>query len=329
MKTIPLWPAAYRNRRTGGARLWLILGLSVLLLLGLAWRLGPRLIQRLAVASWRRDAGLSWHKVNVGDHEIAYLEGGRGETVVLLHGFGADKDNWTHFAGHLTANYHVVAPDLPGFGESTYVAGASYRMADQAQRVKAFAEALGLDRFHIAGNSMGGEIAGRFAVMFPGKVLSLTLVDCTGVSSPVPSDMVVRASKGEPLPLVVGSVEDFDRRMQFLFVQEPKIPGLIKRVLAEEERARQKTNETILAQIIPELDDLEPDLGQIKAPTLVLWGDHDRMRDVSSVQVLQKGIPGVKTVIFRDCGHVPMSERPEETAGQFLGFVAGLKAAGR
>ena len=176
---------------------------------------------------------------------------------------------------------------------------------------------------------MGGQIAGRFAVMYPERVLSLALVDCTGVSSTVPSDMVMRIMRGEPSPLVVNSVEDFDRRMQFLFVQVPEIPGFIKKELVKEAQAHRKQHDAILAQITPEIEDLELDLSGIKAPTLLLWGDHDRMRDVSSIPVLQRGIARTQTAILRDCGHVPMSERPQETAEQFLGFVAGLKTGSR
>ncbi len=66
----------------------------------------------------RVKAGLVEKSIRVGDHRIMYLEGGRGETVLLIHGFGADKDNWTRFAGYLTPSYHVIIPDLPGSGKA-------------------------------------------------------------------------------------------------------------------------------------------------------------------------------------------------------------------
>lgn len=284
---------------------------------------GPRWLLNRSVGAERRAAGLKVHDVLVADHEIVYLEGGRGEPILLLHGFGAEKDNWTQFAGYLAPHYRVIVPDLPGFGESTFVDGASYRIADQARRLAAFADALGVRRFHLAGNSMGGQIAGQFAADYPERVLSLVLVDCTGVRAPKMSDLEKAIRRGEPNPLVVASVEEFDYRMTFLFVRQPEIPAFIKRVLVAQARDRRAAHETILAQTTPEVEALEPDLGRIRARTLVVWGDQDRMRDVSCVSVLKAGITGASVVVLPGCGHVPMSERPAETAAHVLAFLGG------
>ena len=69
----------------------------------------------------RRAAGLSSKAITLDSHDIAYVEGGKGETVLLIHGFSADKGNWTRFSRYLTPEYHVVALDLPGFGDSTKI----------------------------------------------------------------------------------------------------------------------------------------------------------------------------------------------------------------
>ncbi len=319
-------PASNAARR-GAVRKWAVVVLGGVVLVGLLLRAAlPWMVERRTVSE-RRAAGLELRRVQVGDHSIAYLEGGSGEPVVLLHGFGADKDNWTRTARHLTGSYRVIAPDLPGFGESTYVDGASYRLEEQARRLERMVEVLGLGRFHLAGNSMGGQIAGHYAVAHPERVLSLGLVDCTGVRSPVLSDMEQRIRRGERPPLVVGSAEEFDRRMSFLFVQAPEIPALIKHVLVERTRAAAGRHEAILGQINPEMDALERDLPRITARTLVLWGDRDRMRDVSSVEVLRRGIPTATVVIMRDCGHVPMSERPAESAEHYRQFLASVVGA--
>jgi len=69
---------------------------------------------------------------------------------------------------------------------------------------------------------------------------------------------------------------------------------------------------------------LEPDLPKIKARTLVLWGDHDRVLDVSCVQILEKGLPNCTVVIMQDCGHLPMIERPQEASEHYLAFLKGM-----
>ena len=116
----------------------------------------PGLLVKWATESERKAAGLQYKRVHVGDHEIVYLEGGHGETILMLHGFAANKDSWTRFAKFISPTYHVVALDLPGFGESTCLEDASYSIADQAKRLTRFVDAIGLKKFHIIGNSMGG-----------------------------------------------------------------------------------------------------------------------------------------------------------------------------
>jgi len=284
----------------------------------------PDLLLKWATESERKAAGLQEKRVRVGDHEIVYLEGGRGETIIMLHGFAANKDNWVSFAKLISPTYQVVALDLPGFGESTCLEDASYRMADQANRLNRFVDAVGLKKFHIVGNSMGGHLAARYTVMFPEKVLTLGLFDSAGVQGPVSSEMVKRLSKGEPNPLVAGTVDEFDRLIKFVFSTPPDIPRFAKKLLVEEAQRHKASNERIFKQISSENVALEPDLPKIKARTLVLWGDHDRVLDVSCVQILEKGLPNCTVVIMQDCGHLPMIERPQEAAEHYLAFLKGM-----
>ena len=284
----------------------------------------PGLMVKWARESERKAAGLQTKSLRLDDHEIVYLEGGQGEQILMVHGFAANKDNWSRFAKFITpGGYHVVALDLPGFGDSTCLETASYSMADQAKRLDQFASLVGFKKFHIVGNSMGGHIAGRYAVMFPERVLTLGLFNSSGVKSPVLSELGIKLAKGEPNPLIAASVEEFDRLLEFVFFKPPEIPGLAKKLLVEEAAKHKTSNQRIAKQVSAELGALEPDLQKIKARTFVLWGDRDRVLDVSSVQALEKGLPNCTTAIMKDCGHLPMIERPQETAEYYLAFLKG------
>ena len=83
--------------------------------------------------------------IRIDDHEIVYMEGGSGPTILMLHGITADSGNWTRFARHFSNNYHVIIPDLPGFGRSSRIADASYSVPKQTERVRALMQALGVD----------------------------------------------------------------------------------------------------------------------------------------------------------------------------------------
>src|SRR5690606_29500095 len=127
-------------------------------------------------------AGLSHEQLSVHNLNIHYYRGGpaSGETLILLHGFAADKDNWLRFSRHLTQDYRVIAVDLPGFGESDLPPG-SYDVGTQAERLANILDALGIRQAHVLGNSMGGHIAALFAARYPDRVHSLALFDNAGI----------------------------------------------------------------------------------------------------------------------------------------------------
>lgn len=270
-------------------------------------------------------AGLSSQVVTAGELDFAYYDGGPklGETIVMVHGFGADKDNWLRMARHFSSRYHVVVPDLPGFGESSRPTG-SYDVGTQAERLADFIQALGVGKVHLVGNSMGGHIVALYAARYPDRVRSLALFDNAGVTAPHKSELFDLLEQGRPNPLVVTRVSDYDRLMDFVFVDPPVLPAPLKRYLADRAIANQVHYEAVFQQLVQRYIPLEPELPKIQAPTLLLWGDKDRVLDVSSLDVMKPLIPHASTVVMKDCGHAPMIERPAETARHYQAFLDGL-----
>lgn len=269
-------------------------------------------------------AGMEIKDVQVGDHEIVFAEGGRGDHVILVHGFGGDKLNWHSFAKQLTGQYHVIALDLPGFGESTRLPEASYGYPQQVERLHAFIQKLNLSKIHLAGNSMGGAICGIYAARHPEEVASLTLIDTAGVVEPQKSEFARLLRQGVN-PLVVKEPEDYDRLLAFVAHTPQDIPEPFKTWLAQDAVARGPFNAQIFLQILEHFNLLERELENIKVPVLMIWGDSDRVIDPSCVQVLEQKIKDTRTVIIKDCGHMPMTEKPEETARAFLDFLQDSK----
>ena len=268
----------------------------------------------------RGRAHLEKKSIMIDDYRIVYLEGGTGETVLLLHGFGADKDNWTKFAAYLTPGYHVVIPDIPGFGESTKDDGASYDIESQVSRIKKFTDALGLKKFHIAGNSMGGVIAGVFAENHGDMITSLALVNSAGVKSKIKSDFQKMLESGEN-PLLINKASDFDNLMDMLFVEKPRIPGPVKKYLAARSMKDRAFNEKIMKGSRGLQSTLEQNLGKLEMPVLILWGDRDRLIHVSCTEVFAKGIKNSTVTVLKDCGHIPQMEKSAEAADVYLMFL--------
>jgi abhydrolase domain-containing protein 6 len=284
----------------------------------------PEKVANYLINYERSKAGLAKKEIKVGDYNIVYLEGGKGPTVLLLHGYSVDKDNWPRFAAYLTKDYHVIAPDIPGHGESSKLINSKYDVASQIDRLHKFALAVNIKEFHIAGNSMGGWFAGAYAVRYPGDVLSVGLFDAAGVKSLQKSEVNRLFEKGEN-PLLLKDAGDLTRLMSLVFVNPPLMPYPFKKMFIEKALANQAINQKIGNDLRSDFNSLEKDLPKIKASTLILWGDKDRIIDISSVPVFEKGLKNHQTIIIKDCGHVPMLEKPQETATAYLAFIKNIK----
>lgn len=266
------------------------------------------------------------HEVSVhtayGD--IPTLTGGSGEPLVLVHGFAGDKDNWTRISRHLRGHYTVWAPDLLAFGDAPKDATASYLIHDQAERVVAWADAAHLARFHLGGNSMGGFIAADIAANHPDRVLSLWLIDPAGARGARPGEVEAALRKDGSLIMVATTHEQFRGMLDMVFNNHlPMIPGFVVDAMADQAIADQALRTRVFTQLTdqnqPWTSDLLP---RVKAPTLVTWGDHDRVLDVSGATVLQQARPDVTLNILTGAGHSPMIDEPGRVAEAYLGWQA-------
>ena len=284
----------------------------------------PEKIAPYIIDSARSKAGLTKKEIRIDDHTIVYLESaGQGPAVLLLHGYSANKDNWLRFAAYFK-DYHVVIPDIPGFGESSRSLDAKYDVASQIERLHNFVQAIKMDKFHIAGNSMGGWFSASYAVRYPAEILSVGLFDAAGVKSLQLSEVMKMRQKGEN-PLLLKDGNDLPRLMGLIFTKPPFMPYPIEKMLIKEALTNRNFNEKIMQDITPDIFSLEKDLPQINSPVLILWGDKDKVIDVSSVPVFEKGLKNHMTVIIKDCGHVPILERVQETADAYLSFIRTIK----
>jgi abhydrolase domain-containing protein 6 len=301
----------------------LIAALTMILAVVVVYYAFPGIAFKVLLKAERSSAGLKQYNIEVEGLHIAYLEGGQGDVVLLLHGFGANKDNWTRISKHFTPHFRVIAPDLPGFGDSSRQPDSNYTIAAQAVRVHAFVRKLGLQSFHLGGSSMGGNIAGVYAAQHPENVISLWLVAPGGVASADPSEMKRELNAGRPNPLIAESVEDYERLMDFIFVKKPFVPGPILNQLAEEAIRNRPLNHYIFKQIqeASNIIGLESALYGSLVPTLIVWGANDRVLHVSGAKILESVMPKAQVAIMEGVGHLPMIEKPRETADIYMSFL--------
>ncbi len=283
---------------------------------------------RAGLAVERTRSGLRPAVLDMGNEQVAYLEKkGPGETIVLLHGFGSEKDTWLRFVRHLPRDYRVLVLDMPGHGESTRDFDRRYDVDSLASSVGGALERLAPEGVHLVGNSLGGMVALAYALEHEHRIASLGLINAAGVYPEFPSEFQSLLERGEN-PLIVTSRTDFDRLVDLVFIDSPPIPWPVRPVLVRRLQHRAAFNRKMWNDLWAHRRDLAGELARLDVPVFLLWGDSDRVLDVSSVHVFREYVPDVATVIMENCGHTPMAERPREAAGHYVEFLSTLAARG-
>jgi pimeloyl-ACP methyl ester carboxylesterase len=283
----------------------------------------PERAVRAALAYERRVAGLERKEVTLANGlRYVYLEGGRGAPLVLLHGFGANKDNFTRVAKHLTPRYRVIVPDHVGFGESSKPPQADYAPRAQAERLRAFARALGVSKLHLGGNSMGGHIALTYAALYPKEVESLWLLNAAGVWSAPPSELRKRIKESGENPMIVKNEDEFARLVSLVTARPLMIPRPFLDVVAQERIRNRELEQRIFKQLAA--DSVEERIRGLAIPALIVWGQQDRVLHPGSAGILQMLLIRSEVVMMPGVGHLPMLEEPERSALDYLRFRATL-----
>ncbi len=284
--------------------------------------LAPESATRLFLTIERKQAGLERKEIDLPDGtRYVYLEGGQGEPLMLLHGFGANKDSFDRVAKFLTPKYRVIVPDHVGFGESARPAEADYSASAQAERLHKLANALGIRDIHIGGSSMGGQIAMSYAALYRTEVKSLWLINAAGIWSAPASELRKRIEETGTNPLLVRTEEEFAGLFPWVMAEPPFIPRPIMNVLAQERIRNFDLEQRIFAQIAS--DSVEERIRGLETPTLIVWGDKDRTIDVATVEVLRGLLPRSQVIILQGIGHLPVVERPQQSADDYLRFRSG------
>ena len=248
-----------------------------------------------------------------------------GEPLLLIHGFGGNKDNFTRIANQLDS-YHLIIPDLLGFGDSSKPMSADYRSEAQATRLHELLQTKGLaSNIHIAGNSMGGAISVAYAAQYPQDVKSLWLIDSAGFwSAGLPKSL--EGATLENNPLLINKTEDIYSLYNFVMYKPPYIPKSVKAVFAQERIANKELDAKILEQIVTDnVEERAKVIAEYDIPTLVVWGDKDQVIKPETMELIKDIIPQAEIIMMPNVGHVPMIEAVKQTANDYKKFRATLK----
>ena len=273
-----------------------------------------------------------WGTVRAAGVGTAFLEAGQGSPVVLLHGLGATNASMLPTLWDLARDHRVIAPDLPGFGESQKPI-RSYHSAFFARWLRDFLDSLNVERTDLVGNSMGGRVAIELALRAPRRVDRLVLL------APSPAFIknrefvrIVRLLRPElalfpiwlPHRRVVQGIKS-------MFSSPDRLPDPWYEAAADEFLRVFRSPRGRIAffsaarQIYLEEpygdDGFWDRLPTLSRPSLFIWGERDRLVPARFARHVERAVPGAEMVTLEDCGHVPQYELPERTHGLIRGFL--------
>lgn len=272
--------------------------------------------------------------VRVKNVNTFYIEAGEGPPVLMLHGLGATNSSMLPSVWDLAADHRVIAPDMPGFGDSGKPL-RSYGASFFAQWAIGFMDKLGIEKASIVGNSLGGRVALEAGLFAPDRIEKLVLL------APSPAFIrrrewvrIVRILRPEmallPVPIAHRHVV---RSIRGMFSQPKRLPDSWYESAADEflrvfSSARGRISFFSAARQIY----LEEPYGEegfwdrlagLRTPSLFVWGARDRVVPAKFARHVEKTLPNATSMVLDDCGHVPQFELPDKTNALIRQFIDG------
>jgi pimeloyl-ACP methyl ester carboxylesterase len=252
--------------------------------------------------------------------------------LVFVHGLSGSWPNWLEQLPVFARDHQVIALDLPGFGYSPMPA-EKLSIAGYARLVDGLLDRLGIDAAAVVGNSMGGFVGAELAIAFPQRVERLVLVSAAGISTYQPRGSAQALPALRRVERIVMASGAWTASKSDTVARRARLRELTLRVVARHpeqldaalaaEQLRGAGKPGFLQGLEAVFDyEIRERLGEIACPTLIVWGDSDRLINVRDADVFAELIPNARKVLFADTGHVAMLERPDEFNRLLAEFLA-------
>ncbi len=245
--------------------------------------------------------------------------------IILLHGTGSSLHTYDDWVSVLKKNYRVVRMDLPAFGLTGPFPDRNYSIDHYVDFLTQFLKQLGIKKCIVAGNSLGGQIAGAFAIQNPEMVEKLVLIDAAGYKFD---------SKSAPIAFRLARMPVVNKLLTFItpkFMARASVENVyfdkakVSEVLVDryfELTLREGNRQALVDRLTAKIDTFDfDDIRSIRQPTLVIWGDYDMLIPVSNAHRFHDDLPNDTLIILKQVGHVPMEESPDESLEKFLSFL--------
>lgn len=257
--------------------------------------------------------------------------------VILLHGSNASLHTWEPWVRELGAQLRVISVDLPGHGLTGPTPKADYTLDGMGAFLDEFATHMGLTAFSLAGSSMGGGVAVKYAQAKPWRVAALILVDSAGIALPGMEPPVgVRIAQTPVLKEITRVIPTrgiYESALKLSFFDPAFVtPDMIDRYweLNRGPGVRDATRKrfaTPWSELVAEANKIESALPAMTTRTLILWGREDKLVPVAAAEVFKNKIPGAQLIVYDKVGHIPQEEVPAKSAADAAAFLLASPTA--
>jgi pimeloyl-ACP methyl ester carboxylesterase len=313
-----------RRRAEAPSRPWPLYVLFALAVLAgvMLWAYVPDLPKDVLV---KRYAGQHSRFIDVGGVHAHVRDEGKpdGMPLLMIHGSLGSLQVWEGWVAELKDRYRLISVDLPGHGLTGPWPRGEYTIEAYADFVEVLADALDLDRFAIAGQSIGGAVAWTFAVTRPERVSQLILVDSSGYPGNGAVPLTARLARlGWLGDVAIYFKPESEMRRALLDTYADPAMVTPERLRRYSDLQRFPGNRAATLQRLRMQEPLDPtQLKHLSVPTLIIWGAKDRQLPVNDAFRFQNDIKDAKLAIFSKLGHAPMEEDPKATAAAVADFL--------
>ncbi len=271
---------------------------------------------------------------SVDGMKVHYSDEGQGPALVLLHGTSSSLHTWDQWSALLNDRYRIIRLDLPGHGLTGPHPNGRYGLEDYVHFLRHFLDTIGIDRFYLAGNSLGGTIAWAYATCYPRQVERLVLIGAGGFAmQDVPARFKLAHSRSGRLLLRWVTPRSLVRSSLRELVYHPSLvtEEMVDRI--RDLQLREGNRQAFIDRVHAYFPDWRERLRDLEVPTLLLWGEADPVYPLQvAADSFARYLPQARLHVVERAAHLPMEERPYVTAAivdQFLAAAVSSSATTR
>ncbi len=257
---------------------------------------------------------------------VHYRVEGNGPPLLLLHGTAASLHTWEGWVQELKKDFKVISLDLPAFGLTGPNPKNDYSIGYYVEFLHRFMDRLGIHQFHLAGNSLGGQIAWNYALAYPHQVKKLVLIDAAGYGMGHKVPFVFTLARTPGLKTLMAYLSPrfmFSKSIEEVYGNDALVTdSLVDRYY--ELTLRDGNRKAFVERANLDFSFQAGRIKEVETPTLILWGELDEWIPLAHGQQFHQDIPNSQLIVYPGVGHVPMEEIPAQTAADARAFL--LKA---